>query len=72
MNMMITFERVLTPVPDWLIKGTIQDNNDNVLYDFGPDGLSINTWWNDQPEEFQREYVLLFSAIIGQQLIGND
>ncbi len=72
MNMMITFDRVLTPVPDWLIKGTIQDNSGNVLYDFGPDGLSINTWWNSQPEEFQREYVLLFSAIIGQQLIGND
>ena len=72
MNMMITFERVLTPVPDWLIKGTIQDNSGNVLYDFGPDGLSINTWWNSQPEEFQQEYVLLFSAIIGQQLIGND
>lgn len=72
MNMMITFDRVLTPVPDWLIKGTIQDNSGNVVYDFGPDGLSINTWWNSQPEEFQREYVLLFSAIIGQQLIGND
>ena len=72
MNMMITFDRVLTPVPDWLIKGTIQDNSGNVLYDFGPDGLSINTWWNSQPEEFQREYVFLFSAIIGQQLIGND
>ena len=72
MNMMVTFDRVLTPVPDWLIKGTIQDNSGNVLYDFGPDGLSINTWWNSQPEEFQREYVLLFSAIIGQQLIGND
>jgi hypothetical protein len=72
MNMMITFDRVLTPVPDWLIKGTIQDDSGNVLYDFGSDGLSINTWWNSQPDEFQREYVLLFSAIIGQQLIGND
>lgn len=72
MNMMITFERVLTPVPDWLIKGTIQDNSGNVLYDFGSNGLSINSWWNSQPEDFQREYVLLFSAVIGKQLVGDD
>lgn len=72
MNMMVTFERVLTPVPDWLIKGTIQDNSGNVLYDFGSNGLSVNSWWNSQPEDFQREYVLLFSAVIGKQLVGDD
>ena len=72
MNMMVTFERVLTPVPDWLIKGTIQDKYGNVLHDFGANGLSINQWWNDQPDDFQREYVLLFSPIIGQQIVGND
>ena len=72
MNMMVTFEHITSPVPDWLIKGTIQDDAGNVVYDFGVDGLSINQWWNSQPEDFQREYVLLFSAVIGKQIVGND
>lgn len=65
----LTLTRVLSPVPDWVIKADIIDDNGNILNTFGPDGTSINTWWNQQTEEFQREYVSIFMSIMASQIV---
>jgi hypothetical protein len=67
---MFTFERVLSPIPDWIIKGTIVDSQGNVIYDCGPNGISLNQWWNSQSEEFQRNYVQQFSAEMALQIVS--
>lgn len=65
----LTFTRVTSPVPDWVIKADITDDAGNVLSTFGVDGTSVNTWWNQQPDEFQRQYVYQFMSVIANQLV---
>jgi hypothetical protein len=65
----LTITRVLVPVPDWVIKGDIVDDDGNLLSTFGANGTSVNTWWNQQPEEFQREYVYQFMSIMANQMV---
>ena len=64
----LTLTRVTSPVPDWNIKADITDDAGNVVATFGPNGTSINEWWNQQTEEFQREYVLIFMSIMANQI----
>lgn len=60
--------KVAQPIPDWIVKADITDDAGNVIADFGPDGTSVNEWWNQQTDEFQREYVLIFISIMANQI----
>lgn len=64
----VIIERVTTPVPDWIVKADVTMDDGTVVGTFGIDGTSINTWWNSQTEEFQRQYVLIFMAIMVEQM----
>lgn len=64
----LTLTRVTSPVPDWNIKADITDDAGNVVATFGVNGTSVNEWWNQQTEEFQREYVLIFMSIMANQI----
>lgn len=66
----VVIERVLSPVPDWVVKADITTDDGTVVQTFGVDGTSINTWWNSQTEEFQREYVLIFMSIMVEQMVN--
>lgn len=65
----LTFSRVTSPVPDWIIKADIVDDDGNLLSTFGANGTSVNTWWNQQSEEFQREYIYQFMSIMANQMV---
>jgi len=71
MNLMATFHKVNSPIPDWIIIGTIQDDQGNVIYDFGPHGTSLNQWWNSQADDFQLDYVNQFATIMTKQIVDN-
>ena len=71
MNLMATFHKVNSPIPDWLIIGTIQDAHGNVIYDFGPNGTSLNQWWNSQTDDFQLDYVNQFATVMTRQIVDN-
>lgn len=64
----LTLTKINVPIPDWNIKADITDDNGNVVATFGINGTSINEWWNQQTEEFQREYVLIFMSIMANQI----
>lgn len=66
-NLVLT--RVTSPTPDWIIKADIIDDKGKLLGTFGPKGTSVNTWWNQQTEEFQREYVSIFMSIMATQMV---
>lgn len=64
----LTLTHVTNPIPDWIIQADITDDNGNVVATFGPNGTSINEWWNQQTEDFQREYVMIFMSIMANQI----
>jgi hypothetical protein len=65
----LTFTNVTSPVPDWIIKADMVDDDGNLLGTFGPDGTSVNTWWNQQSIEFQREYIYQFMSVMANQIV---
>lgn len=56
----VEFIRVLSPVPNWIIKADVYDTDGNKITDFGVDGTDVNTWWNSQTEEFQLDILAIF------------
>jgi hypothetical protein len=63
-------EKVALPSTDWLVFGDIEDDAGNILGTFGPDGTSVNFWWVQQDEQFQKEYVYQFAQVMAQEIIN--
>jgi hypothetical protein len=64
----LEFTRITTPVPNWIVKADITDEEGNVVADFGADGVDINSWWNTQTEEFQLDILAIFVAYIKESI----
>ena len=64
----LEFTRVTTPVPNWIVKADIVDEEGNVVADFGANGVDINTWWNLQTEEFQLDILAIFVSYIKESI----
>lgn len=64
----LEFTRVTSPVPNWVVKADIVDEEGNVVADFGADGVDINTWWNSQTEEFQLDILAIFVSYIKESI----
>ena len=64
----LEFIRVTTPVPNWIVKADIVDEEGNVVADFGANGVDINTWWNLQTEEFQLDILAIFVSYIKESI----
>lgn len=65
----VEFIRVTSPVPNWIIKADVVDQNGVKVADFGPDGTDINSWWNLQSEEFQLDILAIFINYIKDSVI---
>jgi hypothetical protein len=66
----VEIQRVTSPTPDWVVKADITLDDGTVVQTFGVDGTSLNTWWNSQSEEFQKEYLLIFMSIMVDQMVN--
>jgi hypothetical protein len=55
---------------DWILYGEITDNNNQVLASFGQDGTSLNQWWVQQDNDFQKTYVDLFAGIMASEIVN--
>lgn len=65
----LEFTRITTPVPNWIVKADITDQEGNVIANFGVDGVDINTWWNTQTEEFQLDILAIFVRYIKESIV---
>jgi hypothetical protein len=65
----VEYIRVTSPVPDWIIKADVYDTEGNKVADFGADGISMNTWWNSQPETFQLDILGIFITYIKDSVL---
>lgn len=61
-------EKEPAPSTDWKVYGDIEDDNGNVLGTFGQDGTSVNIWWVQQDESFQKQYVYQFAQVMAQEI----
>lgn len=64
----LEFTRITTPIPNWIVKADIIDEEGNVVADFGTDGVDINSWWNAQTEQFQLDILAIFVAYIKESI----
>lgn len=64
----VEYIRITSPIPNWIIKADITDEEGNVVADFGADGVDINAWWNSQPEEFQLDILAIFIGYIKESI----
>jgi hypothetical protein len=65
----LEFTRITSPVPNWIVKADITDEEGNVIANFGVDGVDINTWWNTQTEEFQLDILAIFVTYIKESIV---
>ena len=65
----VEYIRVTQPVPNWIIKADVYDTEGNKVADFGPDGTDINSWWNNQPDDFQLDILGMFITYIKDEVI---
>lgn len=65
----LEFTRITTPIPNWIVKADITDEEGNVIANFGVDGVDINTWWNTQTEEFQLDILAIFVTYIKESIV---
>ena len=64
----VEYIRITSPIPNWIIKADITDEQGNVVANFGVDGVDINAWWNSQTEEFQRDILAIFIGYIKESI----
>jgi hypothetical protein len=63
-------EKEPAPSTDWRVYGDIYDNANNLIGTFGPDGMSVNTWWVQQDYGFQYPVVEQFGFLMAQQIVA--
>lgn len=66
----VEYIRVLTPVPNWIIKADVYDTNGNKVADFGPDGTDVNSFWNSRSEAFQIDILDMFVNYIKDSVLS--
>jgi hypothetical protein len=66
----VEYIKVTSPVPDWIIKADVYDTDGNKVADFGVDGVSINSWWNSQLEDFQLDILAIFISYIKDSVLS--
>jgi hypothetical protein len=65
----VEYIRVISPIPNWIIKADVYDTDGNKVADFGVDGTDINSFWNSQPESFQLDILEIFMNYIKDSVI---
>ncbi len=54
---------------DYIVTGSITDDNNLELGNFGVNGTSIFVWWAEQDSEFQLNIANQFATIMAQQIV---
>jgi hypothetical protein len=53
---------------DWIIKGIITNDFNNVIGTFGPDGESVFAWWSRQDSDWQLSIVNQFVWLMAAEI----
>jgi hypothetical protein len=63
-------EKTTDVIPDWLVFGRIEDDNNIEVASFDVDGTSVNSWWNRQDDGFQLNIMNTFVPHMAYQIVG--